>query len=134
MDAIDGGVKDRGIFFKEYSDKWYIKTFCNRKSPSACMLFTLGYLPAIILTALAFLYNVFLNKIKRPDTSNIDLNHTNVIDYKYWSTIQGIDVYCSPGTKTRYIIAHIIIRPSVDSFDMLLLYRNYIISQFLSIF
>ena len=103
MNAIDGGIKDRGTFFKEYSDRWYIQFFCNTKSPSIFTLFALGYLPALILTALALFSKQLVAPIKRPDTDNIDLNHTNVIDYKYWSSIKGIDVYCSPGTKTRCV-------------------------------
>ena len=99
--AIDGGIGDRGTFFKQYSNKWYIKMFCNREHPSIRMLFIIGYLPAIALTVLAVLSRP---KIISPIKNNIDLNHTNVIDIAYWSNIKGIDAYCSPGTQTRYFL------------------------------
>ena len=99
MNSIDGGVGGRTTFFKEYSNKWFIKFFGNREPPSIWILFVSGYLPAIILTVVA-IFN--LSPIIRPDTNNILLNHTNVKDIAYWSSVSGIDVYCSPGTETRY--------------------------------
>ena len=101
MNAIEGGVGDRGTFFKEYSNKWFIRIFCNREPPSACLLFVAGYLPAIMFTSVAIFART---PIVRPDKNNIILNHTNVIDIAYWTTISGIDVYCGPGTETRSVL------------------------------
>ena len=103
MNAIDGGVKDRGCFFKEYCDKWYIRVFCDRETPNIWLLLLLGYLPAFFLTSCAFATKSFLAETKRPNITVINntyLNHTNVVDIMYWSSIEGLDVYCSPGTKT----------------------------------
>ena len=103
MKVIDGGVKDRGTFFKEYSNKWYIKMFCNGKSPSLWVLLVSGYLPSVVVTMLAFFNKSLVAKIERPPTNvTFDFYHTNVIDIVYWFNVKGLDVYCSPGTQTRY--------------------------------
>ena len=104
MKAIDDGVKDRGSFFKEYYNKWYIRVFCKRETPNTWKLLLLGYLPALILTAGAFTTKMFKAPTISPHNvtllNNTYFNHTNVVDIIYWSSIKGVDVYCSPGTKT----------------------------------
>ena len=104
MKAIDEGIKDRGSFFKEYCNNWYIRMFCNQKTPNVWMLLLFGYLPALVLTGCAFTTKTFLASTERPDNpthlNNTYFNHTNVVDIIYWSSIKGLDVYCSPGTKT----------------------------------
>ena len=104
MNVIDAGVKDRGCFFKEYCDKWYIRLFCDRETPNIWLLLLLGYIPALFLTSCAFATRP---SIIRPSNiaklNSTYFNHTNVVDIIYWSSIEGVDVYCSPGTKTLYV-------------------------------
>ena len=98
MKAIDGGIGDRGAFFKEYSTKWHVRVFSGPSSPSIWMLFIVGYFPAIIFTALAVISRA---PIVRPDKNSILLNHTNLVDIAYWSQVSGLDVYCAPGSEIR---------------------------------
>ena len=104
MKAIDESIKGRGTFFKQYCNKWYIRLFCDREPPKIWMLLLMGYLPALILSGIAFTTKVFNAETLRPknvtDLNITYFNHTNVVDIIYWSSIKGLDVYCSPGTNT----------------------------------
>ena len=104
MKAVDESIKGRGTFFKEYCSKWYIRLFCEREPPKIWMLLLMGYFPALILSGIAFTTKHFFAPTTRPNNVTIlnttYFNHTNVVDIIYWSSINGSDVYCSPGTKT----------------------------------
>ena len=95
--AIDGGISDRGTFFKEYSKKWYIRIFCEHNPPTVGALLVIGYVPALLLIPLAYL----TAPQKEFANYKIHHNHSNIIDIEYWSLRQGIDVYCAPGIETK---------------------------------
>ena len=96
--AIDGGISDRGVFFKEYSKKWYIRIFSEHNPPTVGALLVIGYVPALLLVPLAYLTTP---KEREYANYHIHHNHSNIIDIEYWSLRQGIDVYCAPGIETR---------------------------------
>ena len=97
IEAIDGGISDRGAFFKEYSKKWYIRIFCEHNPPTVGALLVIGYVPALLLIPLAYL----TAPQKEFANYKIHHNHSNIIDIEYWSLRQGIDVYCAPGIETK---------------------------------
>ena len=97
--AIDGGISDRGAFFKEYSKKWYIRIFFEHNPPTVGALLVIGYVPALLLVPLACLTAPQTVPINANYT--IHHNHSNIIDIEYWSLKQGIDVYCAPGIETK---------------------------------
>ena len=74
--------------------------FVRNAPPSLWIVIVIGYIPSIFITTLAFLTRAPIRHLNQ----TIPLNHTNVIDIAYWSSISGLDVYCSPGRETRYFM------------------------------
>ena len=106
--AIDGGISDRGAFFKEYSKKWYIRIFSEHNPPTVGALLVIGYVPALLLVPLACLTAPRMNSSKEFANYTVHRNHSNIIDIEYWSLKQGIDVYCAPGTETKQDFLYIL--------------------------
>ena len=96
---VDGEIDDKKLFFTQYLERWHIKIFLSPLDPTSWKKLVVGYIPAGLITLVcSFIRAVFVPVHHHNQT--IPINHTNVIDIGYWSSIKGLDVYCSAGTET----------------------------------
>ena len=96
----DDTIGDRNAFFTHYLERWHIKIFLNRLNPETWKVMVVGYLPSIMITLVFSLFRALFVPVHHYNQA-IPLNHTNVIDIGYWSSVSGLDVYCSAGTETK---------------------------------
>ena len=96
----DDKIGDPNAFFIHYLDRWHIKIFMNRLNPETWKVMVVGYLPSIVMTLIFSFFRAQFIPVHHHNQA-IPLNHTNVIDIGYWSSVSGLDVYCSAGTETK---------------------------------
>ena len=98
--GIDDNIGDPNTFFTHYLERWHIKIFLNRLNPETWKVMVVGYLPSTVITLIFSLFRALFIPVHHYDQA-IPLNHTNVIDFGYWNSVSGLDVYCSAGTETK---------------------------------
>ena len=97
--GIDGEIDDKKLFFTQYLERLHIKIFLSPLDPSTWKVFMTGYTPPVLITLVCSFMRALFVPIDHHDQV-IPINHTNVIDIGYWSSVKGLDVYCSAGTET----------------------------------
>ena len=97
--GIDGEIDDKKLFFTQYLERWHIKIFLSPFDPSTWKVLMAGYTPPVLITLVCSFIRAMLVPVNHHGQT-IPINHTNVIDIGYWSSVKGLDVYCSAGTET----------------------------------
>ena len=99
MTNIDGEIDYKKLFFIRYLERWHIKIFLISLDPTYWKVLVVGYAPPVLITLVCSFMRALFVPIDHHDQV-IPINHTNVIDIGYWSSVKGLDVYCSAGTET----------------------------------
>ena len=100
----DDKIGDPNAFFTHYLERWHIKIFLNRLNPETWKVMVVGYLPSIVITLIFSIFRALFIPVHHHNQAipfDHSFNHTNVIDIGYWSSVSGLDVYCSAGTETK---------------------------------